>query len=488
MIMEFTDYSLKDIDEKESRSNHGKKLLRRLLIAELYDEAEYNLLKGSDEESHVDQFYYSLSPKDDDIIQEAIDWWNRLPSKEKRKIKAQLKEEMELDAPIPSLKLHKEPTPSLTEPTPNSSDELVSKLIADFMNIYFDRKERSGSPAPKSTKDEYKSIYKEFLEIIGPELRCCDLNKEVIKKYEKILWGLPSNYEKRKPYKELSLKQIIELNIPKDHLRAAPTYNKYIMRVKTFLRWAAEEEYIKSGLDNFLKPLPDKIKANKKKDAFSEEELRLLFNNEIYENHKFKQPSRYWLPLLALFTGARGEELASLFTDDIKQDEKTKIDYIDIKVNIDRNQLKKNITAERIVPIHKKLIALGFLEYVNSLQNESPIFPELDKKSGSRYKKFGNNFNRKEKSGWMRKCGVDSEKTSFHSFRHNVIDYLDKTKTPERVSCAIVGHKPKGGGLVENYVKDADIKTLHKAINKLNFPSIDWRKIRKANWDQVGKA
>lgn len=67
------------------------------------------------------------------------------------------------------------------------------------------------------------------------------------------------------------------------------------MRVKAFLRWGIAGEYISGGLDYFLSQIPDtKVSDKDKKEKFSDDDLKLLFNNVVYEKGKFKQPSRYW--------------------------------------------------------------------------------------------------------------------------------------------------------------------------------------------------
>ena len=185
---------------------------------------------------------------------------------------------------------------------------------------------------------------------------------------------------------------------------------------------------------------------------------------------------------MALFTGSRGEELAQLYTDDIEKDTKTGIDIINIRENKQRKQHLKNNSSPRKIPIHQKLIKLGFIEFVNTRKPNSMLFPELENSTGNNFKKFGNNFNRKTEMGWKWKCGVTRDKTSFHSFRHNVVDYFAKSNISERIACSIVGHEYKGEGLVKNYIKPHELKELQQAVNSLNFPSIVWKKIKKREW------
>ena len=165
------------------------------------------------------------------------------------------------------------------------------------------------------------------------------INKQIIKSYEKAIWNLPSNHTKKVKYKDKDIKEILRMEIPEKEKRLPGTLKKHLRRVKQFLTWSGREDFIKSGLENFIELVPDSVNANEKRFPFTGKELCLLFNNEVYENRTiFKKPSRYWLPLLALFTGGRGEELSQLYYDDILNDEDTGIDYMYIRENEERRQ------------------------------------------------------------------------------------------------------------------------------------------------------
>ena len=471
VMMELTDYTMVNIDEKLTEENEGKKLLRRLLI-EHSKAPKDDYFRDFDRESTLECFVNGLSSEEVRLLNLQLEKWNELPKSKRKNIIGRLNNGLgrgELKA-------------SGCENKPTVTDGLVSSKIDEYLSRYFEKNIRSGRALPAGTQDEYRGIYSEFLSIIGNDLKCGDLDKQVLKKYEEALWHIPANHSRKTKYKKKSIPEILSMVVLEDEKRAPATLNKHIMRVKQFLKWAGREEYIKSRLDEYLESVLDKVSANQKRDIFTDDELILLFHSDVYEKGRFKTPSRYWLPLLALFTGARGEELAQLFSDDVVCDKDTSIYCLHIRENKGRKQHLKNPSATRIVPLHDRLIRLGFLEFVDNCKSKSLLFPELDKEDGRRFKKFGNNFNRKSDSGWKWKSGVIREKTSFHSFRHNVVDFLAKSNVNERISCAIVGHSFKGDGLIANYIKPAQFKELQKGINTLKFSSIDWRKIPTQKW------
>ena len=79
--------------------------------------------------------------------------------------------------------------------------------------------------------------------------------------------------------------------------------------------------------------------------------------------------------MLGAFTGARREEIAGLAPADIVE-----IDGIEC-LNIEDSELRriKNISSNRIVPIHTRLIKIGFLELVEKARAEGRVdlFPDL---------------------------------------------------------------------------------------------------------------
>lgn len=244
-----------------------------------------------------------------------------------------------------------------------------------------------------------------------------------------------------------------------------------------------------NGLNEFINEVPSSNeKVEDKRDSFNDEELVKLFNNDLYEKGIYTEtrgefhdaPSRYWLPLIALFTGMRGNEIAQLYNDDIRYDEEAKFWFIDIRINEERKQSKKTVNAPRQVPIHPKLEELGLVRFANMIDGERMLFPECYSPNTKHYKAWGNNFNKKNKYGWKWQMGVTRDKAVFHSFRHNFTGALERKDVNEKVICALLGQKYKGE-LVPNYRSKQEGTILYEAVKLAEYPCIDWSKIN-ARW------
>ncbi|WP_198085374.1 hypothetical protein [Variovorax sp. E3] len=111
-------------------------------------------------------------------------------------------------------------------------------------------------------------------------------------------------------------------------------------------------------------------------DEFTDEELILIFNPHTYIEY-MKEPNYFWLPILALFTGARLNELAGISLKDIFQSSGVWV----IKIPPERAKTENSV---RDIPIHKKLIELGFLDFYEQVKAAEPfnnlLFSELVKK------------------------------------------------------------------------------------------------------------
>ena len=165
----------------------------------------------------------------------------------------------------------------------------------------------------------------------------------------------------------------------------------------------------------------------------------------------------YWLPLLALFTGARLNELGQLRPSDILQE--TYVDanngdvdetawVIRIVANRSEGLKLKNAGSARRVPIHADLIRLGFLDFAAGAKGQARIFGAL---RPDKYDHITANWS-KWFGRYLRKvCGVTDPRMVFHSFRHSFRFYALQVGIPDVEVMAIMGHtgpevKAKYGG------------------------------------------
>lgn len=159
--------------------------------------------------------------------------------------------------------------------------------------------------------------------------------------------------------------------------------------------------------------------------VFQPDELVLIFSQPQYQTgngaHITRRnerwyPFEYWLPLLGLLAGCRIKEVAQLHLTDVRLVDG--IPCLDINRATSDKRLK-NDQSKRIIPLHPKLIELGFVDYCDRLRASGyrRVFPELTYAlTPARYAKEPI----RKMSAMLKRLGMPRDNTRvFHNFRHN---------------------------------------------------------------------
>ena len=239
------------------------------------------------------------------------------------------------------------------------------------------------------------------------------------------------------------------------------TFNNYVKNLTTAFIYAMREGYCdKNPFDGMR--VRQRGKVSEERSAFTEPDLRALFDKTRYAPADGLKPSQYWLPLLGLYTGARLNELCQLRLNDVVVI--NGIDCLHIRQGSPDQKIKTD-SSERLVPIHSRIKALGFLEYVGRLRSEGHVrvFPEL-----TRHKKHGYSAG---PSKWFARVraqlGFEGKK-DFHSFRHTLADHLKQKGVSEALVGGILGHQT-GGITFSRYGKDFRPEVLAPVVELVSL-------------------
>lgn len=221
--------------------------------------------------------------------------------------------------------------------------------------------------------------------------------------------------------------------------------------------------------------------ARRPREEFTKSELHSIFTAPVYQVASWKatkagtfrtfQPFHYWLPLLGQFTGARIGELCQLHLDDVGCEDD--VWYIDINERTPDKSLKNTWSARR-VPLHPKLLELGFVQWCERLRSEGfkRLFPELSWNPTNRYSKEPI----RAMSQFFVQLGMPRDGTKvFHSFRHGVNNNLQKhSGMPDIMRKRLMGHEPGEGVNERHYLSDAKPNQVLAFISLLDaaLPSI----------------
>ncbi|HHX8681680.1 TPA: site-specific integrase [Vibrio diabolicus] len=320
---------------------------------------------------------------------------------------------------------------------------------------------------------EYKSSYVSEKSINGAVAKCqlvlnlidkrqlSSIRRNDAEKARQLLMQLPSNIKKHKQFKGLKPQQAIKLNQESGFPCISPSSVKdYIQKCSSFFEWCVQMEYTDvNPFKGFRFKAEAKVSAAK--NAYNKQQLNKIFSNEIFTKRTFKHSYQYWLPILARFTGARINELCQLYKEDIKN-----IDGI-VCISINRNTTDKRLktpNSERLIPVHPRLIELGFIKHVNSISSER-VFPELKLERDGYATAASKWYGRfKTKLGFSR--GHD-----FHSFRHTFANELKNALVPSIVAAELLGHAQETI-TYERYGKEINLKTKLIAVEKIDKNSL----------------
>ncbi len=266
-----------------------------------------------------------------------------------------------------------------------------------------------------------------------------NITKAGARDFKETLIKLPPNMTKGK-YAGKSIQQILQMKPTKTlHVK---TVNDHLQRCISLFTWALKNDFCVSNPFDGLK-LKLKRKAIDGRHSFSTDELEQLFNPVIFNLESMKEPWQFWVPLIAIYTGARQQEISQLrIADIISIDGVHGFRFTSYQDEKEANGRLKNASGEREIPIHSKLIERGFLQLVEGLRDigEEKIFPELfNTKSIKAGGKVSRWFNRT----YMNASGLlpkpENRKIAFHSFRHNFTDCLKKSFVPEALAAQLCG-------------------------------------------------
>ena len=236
--------------------------------------------------------------------------------------------------------------------------------------------------------------------------------------------------------------------------------------------------------------IPDDRNERDLRSPFTVEQLKAIFSAPLYtgckddeEGYGIPGPNiirrgRFWVPLIALWTGMRLGEVCQLRTNDVTAYEGVPVILINDagEPGEDEGDRKRIKTAagKRFVPVHPELERIGLLVFAEHMKSkgETRLFPEIAPDTlGYLSGTFSKWFN--DKRRFLGKVGVASPGVSFHSFRHNYRDALREAEISlERVR-ALGGWRRDSGGEESIYGRGLQAATLYAEIKKVRYPGLD---------------
>jgi integrase len=383
------------------------------------------------------------------------------------------------------------------EPTPTRPDLIRGSDIAQDdpknprLSDMLEKWKKDTSPSPKNYDD--RAIYiTRFIAIHG-DLRVKEITKSHIIDFRDYHEDMPRNIPHflRNSHPD-EMKTWAASNPTQPKLSRSTINNKVIASLSAVLGQAAFHGF-RDQNPAFGTKFGGKKSGGKKtvvsisKLPFTDEHLKKMFALALFTPpHKVPKAARgeagFWIPLIALFSGMRLEEIGQMHVADVRQ--KAGIDYFDVTTLVAADEdedhaeayvksLKTN-NARREVPLHPALKALGFLDYVSDQRSAGSIrlFPQLTEYKG----RYSKNLSR----WWGRfqdKNVTASKHYTFHSFRHTFVSAMKDAGIQKSIWQGIIGHA--GGDVSDSYGLPHALKLRAEMIAKVDYPSVDFDRIQR---------
>jgi integrase len=342
---------------------------------------------------------------------------------------------------------------------------------------------------PEGTLREYGRAIDLFIQLHG-NLRILEMKRSHARTFREALQLVPRS--RKGPLLRASLPELSEYGRAHSAVqKVAPgTVNKQLGAVQAVAGWGRH-----NGLVPEDAPWSDPFEEMRleeeqsQREPFDGRDLQTIFDAPLFMEHKklpvgAKGDAGIWLPLLALFAGARQAEYAGLRAADIREDEDTGVPLMWFIRDTKAGRRLKTKSSERVVPVHPQLVNLGFLKYVAARRKEGDqawLFPTVapDRKGALRaWSKWWGRYLRTH-------VGVKDRNKVYHSFRHGFQDALRQTPD-EELRDALAG-RSSGKSVSRTYgakemVRRWGVKALMNAIDKIEYAGLDLSDLPSKKW------
>ena len=372
------------------------------------------------------------------------------------------------------------------KPKSVSASPLFSKMYPKHIERMKENKRR------EKTIGETIETYNDVIELLGDK-PIGEYSNIDGRDYRNSLLKTPKNRKRVKRYRDKNIHELMSLDFPPSDKMSFDNISKLISRMTSCWNFFVDEypEYVSENVfkSNSIRVNP--VKRKDRRGEFTEDDIHSIFNPKTYLSAIFDNPTgrdntiqypNYFIPIIAVFTGCRLEEICMMRVKNIIKVKDVWIYRIREEGEYgEEESTVKTASSERDIPLHSVLInTLGFIRYVKHIKKlgHERVFHELTKVGGRYSHNFGRFFNEK----YLKQIGLKNggKPVSFHSLRHSIETHLTNQNVNPRYIDFLQGHSQKGiGGSV--YMKGVKPDVLSKeCVEKINW-GIDWEKL-KVKW------
>lgn len=360
--------------------------------------------------------------------------------------------------------------------------------VADLTRAFVAKKKIEVGPSRQS---QFQVPMRALEEELGAQFPVSELSRKHCKDLASLFVRIPAYVGQH--YKGMTLRAAADA-FERQYGQPAGRFDeagKHMAVLRRALDFAVAEEWIADNPALKVEVVRPVRRAKKfeakgeKYQSFELSDLRTIFGSKFYcdpnvhpltgrrrRTGKY-EPHRFWTPLLALWTGARMNELLQLERADIQEENGIPFLAVTDQDEIDHDpetfiKRVKTTQSVRDIPLHPELVRLGFLEWALP-RGPGRLFPEAKQPPNG---KPSDIYSKRFKT-LIDGCGVwVPRRKVFHSFRNSFNDAMRDAGVPEEMRSAINGwsnQKTMDG----RYGRGHKVRTLYAEIEKVAYPGLD---------------
>lgn len=342
---------------------------------------------------------------------------------------------------------------------------------------------------PDTVIQDRKKI-EQFMAFVGANRAVDSITAADVFAYREALRDLPPKWAVNKKLEGLPLrdaaKRARELDMPRT---AFTTVNQHLSTISPLYKWLAGTPTW-AGLRNPCDGLfHDGVKGQNPRPPLTTEALNKILasplfvgckaDGEVHTPGEVKTDDwRKWILLACMFTGARLGEIAQLRVGDVRQERGVWL--VDI-LEEEREGLTTKNRKGHHVPVHSKLIALGFIEFVKRQREarggDAPLFVGVERDDRGQFAKVARWYR-----DFFKAIGVKNGKDGIglHSFRHTLSDRLrDEAELLDTQIAVILDHSVKTTTGGYGTLKQGTVKMMKEWIEGVTFEGVDFSRLIK---------
>ncbi len=342
----------------------------------------------------------------------------------------------------------------------STSAAMGRRTVADLVREY--GRYREASYDKESTDRKYKLLFRALEETLGSDFAVAAIKASDCVRVKALLDVTPPNITKR--FGGITLTEAALVREKKGlPAMAATTVGSYMQNLSAIFNWA-ERQGDWGVHRNPAQGLTGSRRPNVQRRGFEADELKKVF--AALEQFREDVPTKFWVPALAVYTGARAGEICQLRSVDVIE-----VDGVHC-LNLSEfgpdgarvaDKRLKTAASERIVPLHPAIIEAGFIQFVERQHNHDRLFPDLKAgRKGNFSHEFSKWFGR-----FKRGIGFVQPSLVFHSFRHGFRDACRMADINDETSRALGGWSAINQAT--RYGNRGMVPVLDRAMKKLDF-------------------